>query len=191
MSSPEVDQLSVLNRLMRETLSALQPRALLLLGCSSGNGLEHVDPAITTRVTGVDINPAYLARLAEKFPAPRFALDLRCADVTEHAFEPDSYDVVHAALLLEYLDWVTLLPKLAAALRPGGTLSLVLQRPSPTSAAVASTAFPSLLQLRSLFRFVEPDELIAHARPLGLVLHDRRSEPLRSGKSFEVINLRR
>jgi hypothetical protein len=30
--------------------------------------LEHVNPAVTSRVVAVDINPKYLLRLRERFP---------------------------------------------------------------------------------------------------------------------------
>lgn len=95
MSSPEVDQLSVLSRLLGEALEHFRPRDLLLLGCSTGNGLNRVDPAVTRRVTGVDINPAYLARIAEEFPDPAFELTLECADVSTYAFAADALDLVH------------------------------------------------------------------------------------------------
>ncbi len=51
MGSPEVDQLSVLSPLLREALDMFRPRDVLLLGCSTGNGLLQVDPAVTDRVT--------------------------------------------------------------------------------------------------------------------------------------------
>jgi hypothetical protein len=50
---------------------------VLLLGCSTGNGLARVDPTVTRRLTGVDLNPEYLARLRDRFPDPGFELRLR------------------------------------------------------------------------------------------------------------------
>ena len=70
MSSPEVDQLSVLSRLFREALERFLPADVLLLGCATGNGLDRVDRSVTRRVTAVDINPEYLTRLQEQFPNP-------------------------------------------------------------------------------------------------------------------------
>lgn len=121
--------------------------AVLILGCSTGNGLEHVDATVTRRVTGVDINPEYLQRLAERFPDPGFALELRCTDVADDTFEAEGFDLVHAALILEYVEWPSLLPRLAETLRPGGTFSVVLQRPSESSPVVTPTEFTSLRSL--------------------------------------------
>ena len=40
MSNPEVGQRPVLDRILREALHDVRPRALLVLGCSTGHGLE-------------------------------------------------------------------------------------------------------------------------------------------------------
>jgi SAM-dependent methyltransferase len=187
MSSPDVNQRPVLNRLLRHALESARPGTVLVLGCSTGNGLEHVDATVTRRVAGVDLNPTYVRRFIERFPNPAFALEVRCADLAEYAFETDAFDLVHAALVLEYVDWLPLLPRLADTLRPRGTLSVVLQRPSVSSPAVTPTAFASLRSLESVFHFVEPDVLVARASDVGLGLDYRRTEPLPSAKGFEVL----
>jgi methyltransferase family protein len=117
----------------------------------------------------------------------RFVKGMRCAELAEYAFEPDAFDLVHAALVLEYVDWLPLLPRFASTLRPRGTLSVVLQRPSVSSPAVTPTAFASLRSPESVFHFVEPDVLVALASDVGLGLDYRRTEPLPSAKSFEVL----
>jgi len=43
MSSPMVNQRPVLSRLMGDALKCVRPRTMLVLGCSTGNGLEHVE----------------------------------------------------------------------------------------------------------------------------------------------------
>jgi SAM-dependent methyltransferase len=187
MSSPAVNQLPVLSRLFREVLENTLPRAVLFLGCSTGNGLEHINAAVTRRVTGIDVNPTYLQRLVERFPNPGFALDVRCTDLAECAFEPETFDLIHAGLVLEYVEWAPLLLRLAETLRPRGTFSVVLQRPSVSSPAVTPTEFASMRSLESLFHFVEPDALVAQASSAELRLEYRRTEPLPSAKAFEVL----
>jgi SAM-dependent methyltransferase len=187
MSSPAVAQRPVLSRLLGETLQSVRPHALLVLGCSTGNGLEHVDPAVTSRVVVVDVNPEYLCRLRERFPNPMFTLDVRCGDLTDMELELEAYDMVHAALLFEYLEWSVLLPRVAVCLRPGGVLNVVLQVPSTSSPAVTPTPYTSLRKLESVFRFVEPTALVEAARRERLTLSSRRTEPLPAGKAFEVL----
>jgi len=191
MSSPEVGQYQVLNRLLRDVLGRVRPRRVLVLGCAMGNGFEHVDPGVTSRVVGVDINPAYLKRLVARFPHPAFTLDVRCSDLAAYTFEPGAFDLVHAALVFEYVEWSLLLPRVVGTLLPRGVLSVVLQLPSQATPAVTPTGFTSLRSLESIFRFVEPDDLVADATALGLHLESRRTERLESGKAFEVLRLTR
>ena len=189
MSSPTVGQRLALSRILADALRTTQPKAVLVVGCSTGNGFEHIDPAITARVTGVDINPAYLRSLGDQFTAPKFALDLRCGDLNELEFELDAYDLAHAALVFEYLPWRSLLRRLAESLKRRGVLSVVLQRPSMSTPAVTPTAFTSLRTLESLFQFVDPDAVVNAAQADGLELRERRTDPLPSGKEFEVLRL--
>jgi cyclopropane fatty-acyl-phospholipid synthase-like methyltransferase len=133
MSSPTVGQRLALNQIVADALRVTTPNAVLVVGCSNGNGLEHVDPTITARVTGVDINPAYLQGLVDRFARPGFALDVQCADLNVFEFEREAYDLVHAAPVFEYVSWQRLLPRLAAAMKLQGMLTVVLQRPSASS----------------------------------------------------------
>jgi SAM-dependent methyltransferase len=186
MSSPAVNQRPVLNELLREVLENHRPGTVLVVGCSTGNGFEHVDPAVTARVTALDVNPAFVRRVKERFSSSGFELDVRCADVASELLEADAFDLVHAALIFEYVDWPEILPRLVASLRSGGVLSVVLQRPSSAAPAVTPTAFTSLLALRSVFRFVNPDALAEQGQQLGMTVLTRRTVPLAAGKAFEV-----
>jgi SAM-dependent methyltransferase len=187
MSSPAVGQRPVLSRLLGEVLETVRPNVVLVLGGSTGNGLEHVNPTVTSRVVVVDVNPKYLLRLRERFPNPSFELDVVFGDVIDIELGRQVYDLVHAGLILEYVEWLALLPRVATALRPGGVLSVILQAPSASSPAVTPTMFTSLRKLESLFRFVEPGALVDAALGEGLNLNARHSEPLPAGKSFEVL----
>jgi len=53
MSTPEVAQSEVLNRVLRNSLRRTRPLRVLVLGGSAGNGLEHVGPAVTSHVIGI------------------------------------------------------------------------------------------------------------------------------------------
>jgi SAM-dependent methyltransferase len=185
MSSPAVDQRRVLSGLFREVLQNHHPKAVLVVGCSTGNGFEHVDPDVTERVTALEISPTFVRRVAEQFSKSGFELDVRCANVAGASLEPDAFDLIHAALIFEYLDWTEILPRLVASLRTGGALSVVLQRPSSAASAVTPTAFTSLLALHSIFRFVDPDVLVEQAQQLGMTVITRRTVPLPGGKAFE------
>lgn len=118
MASAEVGQWQVLNRILAEDLSRFQPSSLAVLGCATGNGFEHIDPRITKRVIGIDINPRYLARLRERHQHRLAGLELIESDVLEAELPPGSVDLVHAALIFEYLDPAAAL----ARITPGSAL---------------------------------------------------------------------
>jgi SAM-dependent methyltransferase len=187
MSSPEVGQHEVLNRMLGDALRSVRARCVLVLGCSSGNGVEHVDPAVTSRVVGVDVNAAYLQQFAARYQNPAFTLDLRCADLDACRFDAGTFDLVHAALVFEYVAWRELLPRIVEALCPQGVVNIVLQLPSSMSPAVTPTTFSILRSLETIFRFVDPALLVADATKLGLRLDLRRTVQLESGKAFEVL----
>ena len=189
MSSPTVGQEVVLSRLLGEALELALPKTVLILGGSTGNGLERVNSDVTARVVVVDINPAYLRSLHERYPNPGFELDLRSGDVMDLELDRNTYDLVHAGLFFEYVDWPVLLPRVAAALKPGGALSVVLQVPSASSPAVTPTEFTSLRKLESLFHFVEPTAFLDAARDEKLNVRGRHTEALPAGKAFEVLHL--
>src|SRR4029079_14967181 len=106
-------------------------------GCSSGNSFDHIDPRVTCRVTGIDINPAYLELLSSRFPSPGFELLLECADLPGYSLPPRQFDLIHSPLIFEYLDWERLFTGAVGALKPGGAMSIVLQRPSPSAPVVS------------------------------------------------------
>jgi SAM-dependent methyltransferase len=186
MSWPAVGQRHVLNRLLADALKVSAPGSVLVAGSSSGNGLEHLDPLVTHHVTCLDINQAYLRSLANDFRRSDITLDCVCADLESWSPSGD-FDLVHAAIVLEYVNWPIVLSRLAAALSTRGMLSVILQRPSAGTPAVTPSPFPSLLVLESIFRFVPPDALVEAAAQLGLVVSRRYTELLPSDKSFEVL----
>jgi hypothetical protein len=68
MALPEVAHAQALSKLMASALKEYSPASLAVIGCTTGNGLENIDPTQTNRIVGVDINAAYLAVL--QLPSP-------------------------------------------------------------------------------------------------------------------------
>jgi len=191
MSSEEVGQRHTLGIIFRDALRAFAPAHVLVLGCSSGNGFEHIDPGVTRHVTGIDINPAYLEVLTSRFPSPGLELSLVCVDLADYSLPPDRFDLIHAPLIFEYLDWERMFAAIVRALRPGGIVSVVIQRRSPSAPAISRTRYSSLRKLEPLFRFVEPDVLRARAAQERLRIEREFSVPLKQGKAFEVLYFRK
>jgi len=184
MALPEVAQAQALSKLMASALKEYTPASLAVIGCTTGNGFEHVDH--THRVVGVDINAAYLAVLKTRFACRIPRLELIEADITAPDFGFDPVAMVFAALVFEYVDVARALRSIARCLSPGAILVAVLQLPSPESAPVTATRYKSLELLAPIMNLVIPSEFSHMCNSLGLQKIKTDSIPLKKGKAFFV-----
>src|SRR5579862_3696940 len=118
-----IGQSAVLRDLFSLVYAERRPHRLAVLGCGTGGDLQQVDPTVTEVVVGVDINPDYLeiARGRSSALGPR--LHLVCGDVLSAELPPVQFDLVHAALLLEYVDHLSLFRRMYQWLAPDGACS--------------------------------------------------------------------
>ena len=192
------DQLAPLSEIFADVYRDTRPARLALLGCATGNGLEHVDPAITTRAIAVDVNPEYVARARARHQALGSVLDVRCADVCACELTSGSLDLIHAALIFEHVDAPLLAARIATWLAPGGTCAVVLQvdgvddgstrapAPAPAPAPVMSSPFRSIASLGASMRMLSPARLAELLGQHGLRQRRRWTVPVKNHKRFEV-----
>jgi hypothetical protein len=184
MGSPDVNQLALLADLFGEALVRLRPRSVAVLGVAGGNGLEHVDGTLTTRVVGIDVNPAYLSATKARFPDLR-GLELHCADLEHDArLDVEPVALVHAALVFEHAGTDRCLDHAVSLVADGGHLSVVLQLPAEGREAVTPSPVASMAALAGDFTFVDPHHLrrMLAQRELRLTHQARRT--LSTGKAF-------
>jgi SAM-dependent methyltransferase len=183
MGPQGVDQLGPLAAILEEVYAAAQPDRLLVLGCATGNGLEHVNPAVTKRIVGVDVNLQYLGVARQRFIGLGARLELFCSEAEKFRAAPGSFDLVHAALLLEYLHPEPLVRRIAEWLAPHGTCSVVLQLPGGKGPEAPTK---TMQIIEKAMKLVPPDELTRLFEHYGLPLRRARTVPLKHGKSFWV-----
>jgi SAM-dependent methyltransferase len=181
MGAEGVDQLAPLSALFQEVVLAAQPDRILLVGCATGNGLEHVDPSVTRRVVGVDVNLQYLGIARQRFFHLGPRLELFNADATTFRSPPASFDLVHAALVFEYLHPEVLVRRMSEWVAEHGTCSAVLQLPGGDSPEAPSRAMQLIAKA---MRLVPPEELTRLFAHYGLTLRRQKEIPLRYGKRF-------
>ena len=186
MSSPEVDQLSFLSRAFGAALNRYPCGAVALLGCATGNGLEHVDPLQTKTLTAVDINPDYLEITNGRFGGALPCLETIAGDLATCSLPDDTYDQVFAGLLFEYVRPETLLPRISRWLKSDGVLVTILQLPVTSSGMVSHTRFKSLDRLNSVMALVVPADFERKAAGADLRKLEDTVQTLKSGKSFQV-----
>ena len=184
MGSPQVGQLQMLNQRLKQVIAEAQPEEAAVLGCTTGNGFEHFDPTVTRRLLGVDINPAYLEIARQRFGGYGAGLELVCADLNAWGAGERRFDLVHAALVFEYVDAARLLEQIARGLKPGGALSVVLQLPVEGLPSVSQTRYTSLEKLSPIFRHYQPSEFRALAHQVALEATQEEICTLASGKQF-------
>jgi SAM-dependent methyltransferase len=188
MGPEGLDQLAPLSAIFQEVYLAAQPDRVLVLGCATGNGLEHVNPAVTQNVVGVDVNLQYLGIARQRFMHLGPKLELFCAEAEKFRAPAGSFDLVHAALVFEYLHPEVLVRRIAEWIAPGGTCCAVIQLPGGEAPAAPSR---TMQLIEKAMKLVSPDDLTRLFEHYGLPRKRARTVPLKHGKSFWVGTLGR
>lgn len=184
MSHPDVAQSEALDRLFAATVADHKPSSIVILGCATGNGFRHIDPAVTERVIGVDINPEYLDILKSRYKKIIPGLVPLQVDVTSENFRIDPVSLVFAGLIFEYVDPSVAVRRIVKNLKNRGILAAVLQLPSEFSGPVTNTKYKSLELLNPLMQLVNPDQFTEICTRENLTEVKREIIPLKQGKSF-------
>ncbi|MFE3854142.1 NUDIX domain-containing protein [Streptomyces griseorubiginosus] len=131
-----------------EILGELAGRRVLDLGCGPARHAAHLVRTYGAAVDAVDSSPTQHERARARY-ASLPGLRLIRADAVEHLGSTEPYDVVYSVNAVPYIDPRRLLPALAGALRPGGTLCFTVlhtnSRGDGPSTAVESR--PEVLRL--------------------------------------------
>jgi SAM-dependent methyltransferase len=183
MGPEGLDQLAPLSAIFQEAYLATQPDRVLLLGCATGNGLEHVNPAVTENVVCVDVNLQYLGIARQRFMHLGPRLELFCAEAEKFKTRPASFDLVHAALVFEYLHPEPLVRRISEWVAPAGTCSVVLQLPAGAGPQPPSR---TMQLIEKGAKLVPPEELTRLFEHYGLPRRRARTVPLAHGRSFWV-----
>lgn len=183
MSSAEVQQLGALSDLFADAMGRCRPSSVAVLGIAGGNGLNHIDSRITTRVVGLDINPQYLELVRERY-SRLLGLELHCADLSKQRVELEPVQLVHAALIFEHAGTDHCLENAVSLLVPGGRLSVVLQLPTETGLTVGASQFPSIERLEMHFSLISSASLRESLERRGFRLTYQATRTLPAGKGF-------
>lgn len=186
LSHPDVCQREYLDRVFAGVLAGYTPNSIALPGCATGGGLQHVDPRTTNRVTTVDLNSEFADVTRSRFAGRLPQLEVIEADLEVCELDAGSYELVHCALVLEYVDPDVVLSGIARWLARTGVLVVVLQLESPAVAAVTETGCNSLKLLEPLMHLHSPDEIRKRAAAVHLCETRSAVELLESGKEFYI-----
>lgn len=186
----QAGQHQVLNRLTQYFLDKHKPERFALLGCSAGNGLEHVNDHATKRVVAVDINPDFLELARQRFQLKITGLELRKLDIEQDVLDFGKMDLIFAGLLLEYVDTEIVLPKIVNVLNPGGTVALVIQK-NYQAAFVTLTGYKSLEKLSVYSHDVDEDKVCDQLIACGLQPDARKEIRIMPEKSLICLSFQK
>jgi len=186
MALPAVAQAALLRDIFAEAVRDHDPRSLLVVGCSGGNGFDCLAASNVERVIGIDINPAYVEAARARYAATVPGLQLLNGDIQKDDFDVEPVDLILAGLIFEYVDISVTLERLRQMLRPGGTLASVVQLPAASLPEVTPSPYPSLAALAPVMRLVDPEGLRNAAEAAGFRETDRHIRAPGTGKQFLV-----
>ncbi|KOG38568.1 bifunctional class I SAM-dependent methyltransferase/NUDIX hydrolase [Streptomyces resistomycificus] len=131
-----------------ELLGEPAGRRVLDLGCGPARQAAHLVRAYGASVDAVDSSPSQCERARARY-GDLAGLRVVRADAVDHLRAAEPYDVIYSVNAVPYIDPRRLLPALATALRPGGTLCFTVlhtnSRGDGPSSVVASR--PETLRL--------------------------------------------
>ena len=183
MNSEGVQQLSALAEVFKYVLYRCAPESVAVLGVAGGNGLEHIDSAVTERVVGVDINQGYLDAVQCRFGAVP-GIELHCCDLSRTDLRLAPVALVHAALFFEHAGLERPLNNALSLVTSGGKISVVLQLPSQTGQAVACTGYASIQGLKQDFTLIDVEEFQRMMAARQFRLLEQELRPVPAGKAL-------
>lgn len=179
----EVGQTSILNNLLKNALQIYNPACFAVVGCTTGNGLEHVNNQITETVYAIDINPKYLEVLGARFSRAIPDLRLVCESIESISLIDVNADLVWCALVLEYVNPEKALKTMLSMLSAKGKLALIVQR-SNGSSFVTKTKYHSLECLSPIATEVDEVSLVKICQQQGYAVTESRVIQINPVKSF-------
>jgi ubiquinone/menaquinone biosynthesis C-methylase UbiE len=187
MTHKTVGQLQILSQLTKEKLMHYTPQSFAILGVCGGNGLEHIDNAVTSFVYGVDINADYLRVCKERFGRKIPHLKLIECNMNKKPLPRFDVNLFWAALIFEYIDMDRGLAQINKNLKDKGSLVVVIQK-NNGAVSVSPTGVETIKKAGDVFNLVDETLLIEKAKKIGLIEQGITEHFLPNGKSFVCLD---
>lgn len=104
MSMESVQQLQILNEMMKEQFFTYTVKTIMILGVAGGNGLEHIGSEFD-KVYGVDVNKKYLDACENRYPNLEGIFEPICVDLLSEKLQLPCTELIVANLLVEYIGY--------------------------------------------------------------------------------------
>ncbi len=182
MSLETVQQLPILNRIMKKQLYSYKVNRVMILGIAGGNGLEHIETQKIDRVYGVDINDGYLETCRQRYPDLSGHFETVCADLNNKKVNLPKAELVIANLFVEYIGYdafVHHMKKISPKY-----ISVVIQINEQDGFVSESPYIHAFDRVPEVHHQMEEKELSDVLAGIGYVKLYREEIPLPNGKKF-------
>ncbi len=179
----EVGQAQLLSKLTKESLEQFKPNRFALLGCATGNGLEHINNSITSKVYAIDINADYLKECEAQFKDKIPGIETLKLDIQKDELKIRHIDLCFIGLVLEYVDPEKALEKIVRTLGKNGKLVIIIQKNGPTN-FVSESSYHSLAKLANFSHEVDEEKISSFLKQKKLNLIEQKIIQLSNQKSF-------
>lgn len=177
-----VFQLQAMNEMMKEQFYAYPVNSVMILGIAGGNGLEHIDKQVFSRVYGVDINKKYLNACKDRYPGLQGILETIHADLTCKASSLPEAELVVANLFIEYIGYECF-QKVVSQVKPKH-VSCIIQINTDISFVSDSPYLPVFDRLDEVHHQMREEELADAMSQIGYRKEAQTERALPNGKKL-------
>ena len=186
MSLDTVQQLQILNRIMKKQLNSYEVNSVMILGIAGGNGLEHIDIEKTDTVYGVDINETYLEACRQRYPGLNGHFKTLCVDLTNKEAELPKATLVIANLFVEYIGYAAFAQHMKV-LSPQ-FISVIIQINEQEAFVSESPYIHAFDRVSEVHHQLEENKLCNSLSEIGYTKLYREDIPLPNGKKFNQLD---
>lgn len=111
---------------MYRALPDLVGKAVLCVGCGTGEECQEIQSRGASRIVGIDNAEGLIEIATQSYPDIEFqVMDMEALD-----FPEASFDIIYASLALHYVDsWLPMLQKMHSLMKPGGEILFSIHHP--------------------------------------------------------------
>lgn len=189
MSLDSVFQLQVLNKMTKGQLYTYPVKSVMILGIAGGNGLEHIDKQVLSKVYGVDVNKNYLDVCAKRYPELHGILDTIHADLTRDFNGLPYADLLIANLFIEYIGYECF--QKAVKQTAPKYVSCIIQINTDTAFVSDSPYIHIFDRLDEIHHQMEEKTLVSSMDQIGYTKNMHTSENLPNAKKLVRIDFKR